>query len=214
MNALEPWQLIRLKKQYGGLYVVQHENKIYACRQPTWQELIAQHDIKELYDLTIPQVLVELQKQTLVFPENVEEVPDGQFEALAEAIVDDVPFTDEEVDQILNNILEDANLYRQIALELWQQIGGGTAHDIYNRPIKEVLEMYQTMKFLTQQMEKQNPPQGQQTNVQQNNFAPNEQYIKTKPVVQTNNPPIDYTKFLGKPIDEVLKEMAKREESQ
>jgi len=43
------------------------------------------------------------------------------------------------------------------------------------------------MKFLTQQMEKQNPPQGQQTNVQQNNFAPNEQYIKTKPVVQTNN---------------------------
>ncbi|HOJ94029.1 MAG TPA: hypothetical protein PK390_02220 [Fervidobacterium nodosum] len=41
MKVLEPWQLIKLKQKYGGLYVIKYEKAIYACRQPTWSELIA-----------------------------------------------------------------------------------------------------------------------------------------------------------------------------
>jgi len=38
---LEPWQLIRLKREYGGVYVIEYEGNVYACRTPTWLELTA-----------------------------------------------------------------------------------------------------------------------------------------------------------------------------
>lgn len=155
------------------------------------------------------EIFIELQKQTLVYPENVEDVPEEQFQLLADAMAEDIPFTEDEVTATLETILQDTNLYRQIVLRLWQQMSGTTVDQIYNRPVKEVLEMYQTAELLTelasQQSQNAEPAQYIPSQPKQNTT-----YVKAKPVVNTQ-PDVDLTQFIGKPLDEVLKYMAQRE---
>lgn len=148
---LKPWQLIKLKQQYGGVYVTKFKNNLYVQRQPTLLEIVQQQDAKNVFELSTEEMFLELVKACMVYPENQKDVPDGQIRQLAEQMLDDIPLTETDVRRkVVEYQSDDNNLFKTIALELWQKISGTTIHEFYDRPFNEVLEMYQTIKLLSE----------------------------------------------------------------
>ena len=79
---------------------------------------------------------------------------------LAEAMLEDIPLTEAELENKVYELANDENnFFTDIALELWSQVQGTTIHEFYNRPIKEVLQMYSTVKILQELMQQQEVPQ-------------------------------------------------------
>lgn len=208
---LKPWQLIKLKQQYGGVYVITFNKKLYVSRQPTLLEIMAQYDAKKVFNLSTEEMFYELVRATLVYPEDPDEVPEQQIRMLAEQTLDDIPLTNAELENKLLDLLDsDRTFLMDIAVELWSQVAGTTIHEFYNRPISEVLEMYSTIKVMQELAQK---GVSQQQEEQQMPYIPNIEFNNTgslsAPPQQTAPNPEEVKKYLGKSLDEVLSMMAK-----
>ena len=209
---LQPWQLIKLKQEYGGIYVVTYNNSLYVSRQPTLLEITQQQDAKRVFDLTTEQMFLELVKACLVYPEDPEQVPQPQIQMLAESMLDDVPLTEAELENKIYEMAtnDDKSLFTDVALELWSQVQGTTIHEFFKRPIKEVLQMYSAVKLVQQIMEQQGDYYQQEASQQPSiEFEYNNQ-----PIQQSQSPSSvggmdinSVKKILGKSLDEQLKEL-------
>ena len=124
---------------------------------------------------------------------------------LAEQIAEDIPYTEEELEKKIQQILDNENLYRQIALKLWSSVGGTTLDEFYTKPFQEVLEMFQTMELVNTLMEEQKAQKQPMYVTEQD--VDTSQIVKQRHVVKND---IDYSQYLGKPLDEVLKAIGKK----
>lgn len=221
---LQPWQLIKLKAQYGGVYVTKYEGKLYVQRQPTLLEVSQQRDQQRVFDLDSEQLFIELTKQCMVYPENPNDVPEEQFEQLVNQMIDDIPLTEEEIENQLGKYQNlQNNIYKQIAVELWQKITGTTVHEFYNRPIGEVLEMYQAQKIIEKLVNEQAQASEQQAqqripvSIYNEPQYDSQQYgvgqHQQQPTQSNINELQQFTEqIMGKNITEVLDQMIKKGE--
>lgn len=217
---LHPWQLIKLKQQYGGVYVITYKNKFYVQRQPTLLELMQAFEAKNTFKLTTEQMFVELAKATLVYPEDPYEAPDEQIQMLAEQMLDDVPLTNAEMERKMAQIINsEKNFFADIAVELWQQISGTTIHEFYNRPIGEIFEMLTTLKIMqelmkSEQVQTYQQPTNQRAtpNIEFENAYDQSEYQRYEPTKQqAQMPDINEMKqFFGKSLDEVIDMLQKK----
>ncbi len=203
---LEPWQLITLKQKYGGIYVTNYDNSLYVQRQPTLLEIVQQHDAKRVFNLSNQDMFTELIKQIIVYPEDPSDVPQPQLDMLAEAMLDDVPMTDKELENKIYELADkEQNLFKDIALELWSQIQGSTIHEFYSQPIGEIMDMYQTIKIveeLTKKIEEER--EQQQPSIQFDN-----QVSYNQPAKRSQQQQYDISGLLGKDLNAQLEELAK-----
>ena len=203
---LEPWQLITLKQKYGGIYVTNYDNSLYVQRQPTLLEIVQQHDAKRVFNLSNQEMFTELIKQIIVYPEDPSDVPQPQLDMLAEAMLDDVPMTDKELENKIYELADkEQNLFKDIALELWSQIQGSTIHEFYSQPIGEIMDMYQTIKIveeLTKKIEEER--EQQQPSIQFDN-----QVSYNQPAKRSQQQQYDISGLLGKDLNAQLEELAK-----
>lgn len=200
---LKPWQLIKLKQKYGGIYVIKHNGQLYVARQPTLLEITQQYDQKKVFELDTEEMFLELTKSVMVYPEDPSDIPEIQIKMLAEAMLDDIPLTEQEVEnKIAELALENDNVFKEIALELWQQVSGTTIHEFYNRPIKEVLEMYGMLKILTSVAK-----EGTQQESYEEYDYPNIELTEPQTTNKQNIPTQIPKDMFGKDLDEVLKAM-------
>lgn len=203
---LEPWQLITLKQKYGGIYVTNYDNSLYVQRQPTLLEIVQQHDAKRVFNLSNQDMFTELIKQIIVYPEDPSDVPQPQLDMLAEAMLDDVPMTDKELENKIYELADkEQNLFKDIALELWSQIQGSTIHEFYSQPIGEIMDMYQTIKIveeLTKKIEEER--EQQQPSIQFDN-----QVSYNQPAKRSQQQQYDISGLLGKDLNTQLEELAK-----
>lgn len=157
---LQPWQLIKLKAEYGQIYTYQLKDGSYVIqRQPNITEIKQQFEIREKFNLTLEETFTEIAKQTLVFPEDPDEVPEFQIRQIAETMLNDIPLSRDELNGFVNGLMDKPlDPYMEMALELWSKIQGSTIKDFLDMPLKESLAMYtyiQALKVAHQQLEEQ-----------------------------------------------------------
>lgn len=157
---LQPWQLIKLKAEYGQIYTYQLKDGTYViARQPNITEIKQQFEIREKFNLTLEETFTEIAKQTLVFPEDPDEVPEFQIRQIAETMLNDIPLSRDELNGFVNGLMDKPlDPYMEMALELWSKIQGSTIKDFLDMPLKESLAMYtyiQALKVAHQQLEEQ-----------------------------------------------------------
>ncbi len=151
-------------------------------------------------------MFTELIKQIIVYPEDPSDVPQPQLDMLAEAMLDDVPMTDKELENKIYELADkEQNLFKDIALELWSQIQGSTIHEFYSQPIGEIMDMYQTIKIveeLTKKIEEER--EQQQPSIQFDN-----QVSYNQPAKRSQQQQYDISGLLGKDLNTQLEELAK-----
>ena len=199
---IEPWKIIKLKAKYGGIYMYEKNNRLYIQRAPLIKEVIQALEIKQALNLSIQEMFLELTKALIVVPEEQHNVPKDVVQHLAESMADDIPMTEQEIEsQLLEYLENDVTPYHNAALELWSQVQGTTIDQFYEKPIKDMIQMY---AFIRSMSEMQNVLQTQgglqipQNNTQAQKITPN---FNPNPQQKT----IDTKDIVGKSLDEVIK---------
>lgn len=204
---LQPWQLIKLKAEYGQIYTYQLKDGTYViARQPNITEIKQQFEIRDKFNLTLEETFTEIAKQTLVFPDDPDAVPEFQVRQIAETMLNDIPLSREELNGFVNGLMDKPlDPYMEMALELWSKIQGSTIKDFLDMPLKESLAMYtyiQALKVANQQLEEQRLQQELQQYKQQYG---EQQYQQAYGQQNKQQQQFTIDDIQGKTIDDIVK---------
>lgn len=107
-------KLLKLKAQYGDVYVVDTPSGMVACRQPTIGELCQLEEIQESKKLSETDQCKLIQKQTLIEGEPT----DQYLLALGEQILMDQPTDENEYNALCAERLDNQNVHEQVMIYL------------------------------------------------------------------------------------------------
>ena len=184
------YELIRLKAKYGTVYLVEEDNKLYVCREPTLAEVIAQEAVKNAYELTELDMYKELAKVTMVMPEDPDfenetaksYVPDYVVEELQDQLAVDVPYNSRELEirqntRLTELVKKDIDI-KTLATQIWMITGHNARLDIfYSLPLSTQIDMLALILF--EQTLQNLPPEKAQELLEQLGLAEQTQSLTT-----------------------------------
>lgn len=107
-------KLLKLKAQYGDVYVADTPSGMVVCRQPTIGELCQLKEIQESKKLSETDQCKLIQRQTLIEGEPT----DQYLLALGEQILMDQPADENEYNALCTDMVDNQNVHEQVMIYL------------------------------------------------------------------------------------------------